>query len=195
MSYNVLRNLRPPAQPLPRYAPSPMLPGLRAIGFPDAAEGLASRGGDRCHRRVLDAPLERDDVEPLAHALDPAVTSRRSSNRERARILQRESQVVAAERALEQARIELSIYLRDEAGEPILVEDARLPSDLPRPAPLPPGKLAEDLVLTEKRRPEARRFAVLIAQNEVAQLKVDALAEFHRAAAYVAGRGRDPLVT
>ena len=116
-------------------------------------------------RRLLQVAIARDAAVAtrVEHGDIPQIERTENARA----ILQREAQVVSAERSLEQARIELSIYLRDEEGEPVLVEDARMPPDLPRPAPLPPGKLAEDLVLAEKRRPEARRFATMTAQNEV----------------------------
>jgi cobalt-zinc-cadmium efflux system outer membrane protein len=52
-------------------------------------------------------------------------------------ILAREARVVAAERKFQKAAIELSLFLRDASGEPLLAGAERLPSGLPElPAPI-----------------------------------------------------------
>ncbi len=70
-------------------------------------------------------------------------------------VRQRRAALVAARRALEQQTIELSLYLRDGAGEPRRVADAELqllPRDEPGAAPDEAALLAEAL----DRRPEVR---------------------------------------
>jgi outer membrane protein TolC len=52
-------------------------------------------------------------------------------------ILAREARVVAAERKFQKAALELSLFLRDVNGQPLLAGAERLPSDLPElPAPI-----------------------------------------------------------
>ncbi|HPH25234.1 MAG TPA: TolC family protein, partial [Pseudomonadota bacterium] len=49
-------------------------------------------------------------------------------------LLQRQGLLVSAQRSLQQATIELSIYLRDAQGEPLLCDTSRLPARLPAPS-------------------------------------------------------------
>lgn len=80
---------------------------------------------------------------------------------------QREAQVVAAERALENAAIELSLYLRNESGAARLPERSRLPADLP---PLTrEGVLMADRAesVAVAQRPETKRLAALVAQSRI----------------------------
>lgn len=82
-------------------------------------------------------------------------------------IHQRESQVVAAERGLENAAIELALYLRDEQGTSRAPEPARLPAALPPAdaAPFAIGDRAEGVALAQ--RPEPRRLEALAEQARV----------------------------
>ena len=75
-------------------------------------------------------------------------------------ILSRQSMMIAAERGLEQAQIELSIYLRDAQGTPLLVPAERLPSELPLPEarPLIKEQLEADIQTALSRRPESERL-------------------------------------
>ena len=75
-------------------------------------------------------------------------------------VLNRQSLVIAAQRGLEQAQIELSIYLRDAQGAPWPAPPERLPSELPVPVPLllTSEKLAADLRTALSRRPESERL-------------------------------------
>jgi outer membrane protein TolC len=74
---------------------------------------------------------------------------------------------VSAERALQRAAIELSLFLRDARGEAILPSDARLPDDLPDVSPLSPATIADDIRSAPARRPELRRLNAQRAQFEV----------------------------
>jgi len=73
-------------------------------------------------------------------------------------IVQREGTVVAARRALEQATIELALYLRDAQGRATLADVAQLPSGLPEPPTLEAGCVRQAEALAARLRPEARRF-------------------------------------
>lgn len=81
-------------------------------------------------------------------------------------ILSRQSLLIAAQRGLEQAQIELSIYLRDARGEPWLVPAERLPRELPLPEPraLTSERLAADIQTALARRPEAERLRLQLEQ-------------------------------
>ncbi|HEX8705760.1 MAG TPA: TolC family protein [Myxococcaceae bacterium] len=82
-------------------------------------------------------------------------------------LVQREGQVVAAERLLQQSAIELSLFLRDSNGQPVLPEPARLPGGFPEPEPAERlvGSLELESVLT--RRPEVQRLEAARAQQRV----------------------------
>lgn len=69
-------------------------------------------------------------------------------------ILSRRERVAAAELALEQARNQLSLYLREPDGDPVRPSLAALPSSFPAPSTLRPMALEEALAALVVRRPE-----------------------------------------
>jgi len=83
-------------------------------------------------------------------------------------ILQRRAQAVSAQRAIEKAAIELSLFLRAEDGSPIQPDASRLPSSMPEPAPLDVARVRADERAAIERRPELRR---LDAQKEQAAVE------------------------
>jgi outer membrane protein TolC len=82
-------------------------------------------------------------------------------------IEQRTSQLAAARRGLEQAAIELGLFLRDDAGRPSAPPAARMPKNLPDPAPDLPPMGSADLAAALSRRPEAKRFRLQLRQNQI----------------------------
>ena len=82
-------------------------------------------------------------------------------------IVQRESLLVLAQRGLEEATCELSLFFRDEDGAPIIVDAARLPPSLAAPDTLPSSASLEEALV---RRPDVAR---LEAQGSQAQVEVD----------------------
>lgn len=82
-------------------------------------------------------------------------------------VAQREGFVVAAERALQQSAIELSLYLRDARGEAVTPSPARLPDELPEPVMLSGPAVRAEVDEAQARRPELRRLAAQRAQLEV----------------------------
>ena len=83
-------------------------------------------------------------------------------------IEQRTAQLAVAERGLEQAAIELSLFSRDAAGRPRLPAAPRLPSELPGPPAAPPARaVGEDLTTALLRRPDARRLDVQLKQTRI----------------------------
>lgn len=82
-------------------------------------------------------------------------------------ILTRRNQVIEARRALELAAIDLSLYYRDANGQPNLVSPSLLPPDFPALKDLTEQRLADDVDLALKRRPEVRRFTAQKEQVEI----------------------------
>lgn len=82
-------------------------------------------------------------------------------------VLQREGAVTLARRQMEQAAIELSLYLRDSRGEPRVTSESELPGALPQPSPLDARCLPTELRAAEGRRPEPRRLAALRDRERV----------------------------
>lgn len=86
-------------------------------------------------------------------------------------VLNRKGAVIVATRALQAAAIELSIYLRDDRGEPLLPDASRLPAELPAPEAMPdeqaPLYSAEDAATALKNRPELERLRLQREQFRV----------------------------
>ncbi|HEU4404564.1 MAG TPA: TolC family protein [Polyangiaceae bacterium] len=82
-------------------------------------------------------------------------------------ILQRRAQVVAAERGLEGAALELSLFLRGPDGAPRLPDPGRLPTSLPEPDPAAGPPTQEAVAAATRRRPELGRLEALRRQSEV----------------------------
>jgi outer membrane protein TolC len=74
-------------------------------------------------------------------------------------ILRRQTLVVQAEQALEQAAVALSLFWRDKDGNPQVPTPDRLPQRLPSPLPV-----AEDVMAALENRPDLRVVDVRIAQ-------------------------------
>lgn len=115
------------------------------------------------YRALLKIAEERDaGLAERVRQGDLPVFERRDNERA---ILQRKSQLIAAERAFQQATIELSLYLRSEDGKPIFAGVERAGAQLPKPEPgIYSGKSVED---AWKARPDLQRFSALKIQNEV----------------------------
>ncbi|UQA57769.1 TolC family protein [Polyangium aurulentum] len=116
-------------------------------------------------RAWLDLAQQRDAALAKRVEVGDVPAFERQEN-ERA-ILQRRAGAISAERALEQAAIELSIFLRAADGSPILPPASRLPSSLPEPTPLDRARLAADERTALERRPEPRRVEAQKEQAEV----------------------------
>lgn len=80
-------------------------------------------------------------------------------------ILQRSSLLVSAERMLQQAAIELSLFYRDPEGNPVLVDSTRLPNVIPVPEAKELHRA--DVRKALEKRPELARIAALKAQTEI----------------------------
>jgi outer membrane protein TolC len=82
-------------------------------------------------------------------------------------IYTRRGQVVEAERGLQLAAIELSLYYRDANGDPLLAPNSLLPPDFPVMREITEARLQEDIDLAIRRRPEIQRFSAQRSQVEV----------------------------
>jgi cobalt-zinc-cadmium efflux system outer membrane protein len=80
-------------------------------------------------------------------------------------LVQREALLVQSQRAVENAAFELSLYLRGGDGEPVLPDDARMPSALPSPEPSMLERA--DVGAALARRPDVQRLETKRQQLDV----------------------------
>jgi len=71
-------------------------------------------------------------------------------------VAERKLKVIETERKFREVGFKLSLYLRDEAGQPIVPDDVWLPEQFPRIDPLPPGDFAADVAFAFGQRPELK---------------------------------------
>lgn len=128
-------------------------------------EWLAAGQRYNVARAVLQVAEQRDGQlrEAVRLGQIPAVDV---TDNQRA-ILTRRALLIEAERALQQAAIELSLFYRDASGSPVLPAVNRLPSSFPAPREVDEQRLNDDIELALKRRPEIRRFREQRNQVEV----------------------------
>ncbi len=88
-------------------------------------------------------------------------------------ILQRTASAVGAQRSLEQAAIELSMYLRADGGNAILPSASQLPAEIADPAPFDVARIAEGERIALGRRPDLARLDLQRQQAEVDQRLAD----------------------
>lgn len=82
-------------------------------------------------------------------------------------LVQREGQVVAAGRLLQQSAIELSLFLRDAEGQPVLPEPAWLPGGFPEPVSAEQAVGPVELERVLARRPDVLRLEASRRQQQV----------------------------
>ncbi len=81
-------------------------------------------------------------------------------------VLRRRSSLVSAERSLQAARFDLSLYLRDASGSPRQAGRDELP-DFPEPESLSESQVQIDELAALRRRPEVTTLVVGLSQNGV----------------------------
>jgi outer membrane protein, heavy metal efflux system len=81
-------------------------------------------------------------------------------------IIERQERVVAAQRLLEQSAIQLSLYWRDDAGQPQLPTDEQLPEQFPDPDSIKTLSFAEAMQTSLKQRPEPKRLELQTKQTQ-----------------------------
>ena len=84
-------------------------------------------------------------------------------------VVSRELALVSARRLLEAHSIELSLFLRDAADQPVRPSDERLPGTFPKPNGPGNGQLASDTAKALMLRPEIRRVELSMAKNQIDQ--------------------------
>lgn len=84
-------------------------------------------------------------------------------------IAERQGILVAAERRLQQAAFELSLYLRDDAGNPIVPAGERLPRDFIHSEPAEPAvdRIQGSVAMALDLRPELVQFQILKEQKAI----------------------------
>lgn len=82
-------------------------------------------------------------------------------------IVQRQGFLVSAQRDVERTAIELSLFLRDERGQPVIVSASRLPDALPEPQPLDAATVQRDAGPAQEKRPEVRRLVLQQQQTAI----------------------------
>ncbi len=81
-------------------------------------------------------------------------------------IIERQERVVAAQRLLEQSAIQLSLYWRDDAGQPQLPTDKQLPVQFPDPDSIKTISVDEALQTSLNQRPESKRLELQAKQTQ-----------------------------
>ncbi len=122
----------------------------------------------RVARDVLRIAQDRD--RQLREAADLGQIAAVEVTENRRQILQRQAQLVEADRGVQQSAFELSLFYRDPAGNPQVPQNSQLPPALPPTAAPSDGQLMQDLDFALDRRPDLARLS---AQKE--QTKVDVL--------------------
>jgi cobalt-zinc-cadmium efflux system outer membrane protein len=82
-------------------------------------------------------------------------------------IVERQSRLIVAERAWQQATIALSLYLRGPDGAPYLAPASRLPQQLPDPPPVENLRQANEIDVAFRLRPELQRLRLQRARLAV----------------------------
>jgi len=122
----------------------------------------------RVAENILQVAVERDEALHEAAVLGQiAAIEARENERQ---ILQRRAQIVDAQRGIELAAIDLSLFYRDADGVPKRPERTQLPSTLPPTVDVDDLQLAADLEEALRKRPEIAR---LLLQKEQAQIDID----------------------
>ncbi|MFO0976233.1 MAG: TolC family protein [Planctomycetaceae bacterium] len=78
----------------------------------------------------------------------------------------RQAKLADTRRKLQQTASKLSIYLRDERGEPIVPTEAQLPG-FPEPSPIDDSKMPTDIQLALTQRPEIRMLDLMRKQVQI----------------------------
>ncbi len=81
-------------------------------------------------------------------------------------IIERQERVVAAQRLLEQSAIQLSLYWRDEIGQPQLPSDSQLPEQFPATDSIQTLNVNEALKTSLDQRPESKRLELQAKQTQ-----------------------------
>ena len=110
-------------------------------------------------------------------------------------ILQRQGQLVEAQRALQQAAIDLSLFYRDDNGQPVIPPQERLPNAFPSAEIVDDDQTAADIDAALQRRPDLPRLAALrdSTQVDVALSKNQRLPAVDVVAGFTTEHGAGPV--
>ncbi len=124
--------------------------------------------------RLLELAVKRNDG--LQKLLDRGLATRQELSINAQAISERQLKVYESRLKFRDTAFKLAIFLRDEAGSPMLANPDWLPSDFPRLIELPPQNFEEEFAGAQERRPELAllnieiqklRWDVQLAQNQM----------------------------
>jgi outer membrane protein TolC len=75
-------------------------------------------------------------------------------------IAARQAKLIESQRKLQSTAIKLSLFWRDDAGQPVIPSPALLPLGFPTPSPPRPENIESDIELAMQNRPELRDLAI-----------------------------------
>jgi outer membrane protein TolC len=82
-------------------------------------------------------------------------------------IVSRRTKLIDVQRKFRQSAVKLSLFLRDESGEPIVIDQSRLPLQFPEATDPSPSNLDTDIQSAIANRPELRALAILSEQLNI----------------------------
>jgi outer membrane protein TolC len=82
-------------------------------------------------------------------------------------IAERRAAAIDAQRKFRESAFKVSLFLRDDSGQPSIPSDDWLPTDFPRIGPLPPTNIDAEVALALQRRPEPRKIQIELSQLDV----------------------------
>lgn len=82
-------------------------------------------------------------------------------------IVSRRTKLIDARRKFQQSTYKLSLFLRDESGQPRVIDEARLPREFPRADDPSPRNVDADIQSAITNRPELRALAILREQLNI----------------------------
>lgn len=116
-------------------------------------------------RALLDNLMARDVA--IAQRVDAGELAPIERVENRRAMEQRRALLVQAQRGLEQAAIELGLFLRDSAGEPTQPKPDRLPAAFPAVPGATASSVSQDGELAREQRPEARALELQGEQQRI----------------------------
>jgi outer membrane protein, heavy metal efflux system len=122
----------------------------------------------RIAQDLLRVAQERDQALREAATLGAIAQVEVTENQRQ--ILQRQAQIVEAQRGVQQAAIALSLFYRDASGQPRIADDAQLPRALPVTELLDGAQVTDDLGRALGKRPE---IATVAAQRQQTRVDMD----------------------
>lgn len=128
----------------------------------------AARNKVRVYKKLLDVAIERDkQIAERVKRGDLPEFDRVDNQRA---VMQRQAQLLAAERAVKSSEYFLALFYRDEKGQPRSVENRKSPDRIPIPMMVPHFSVEDQVAEATAARPE---FKNLQAQHEQNNLELN----------------------